>query len=127
MSDPSPTPEPPLAPPGPDPVPQQLATPLARYSDPSLPRPSAERTAPHRGSVEWVRPAEIHRRTSIRIASATLDAARRVVEMRHRLVRTAADRARDALASRATRLTGQSATPPPRPGPDSPSREGPGL
>lgn len=127
MSDPTPAPEPPAAVPSPDPVLQPPATPLARYSDPSLPPLSAERTAPHRGSVEWVRPAEIHRRTSIRIAAATLDAARQVVEMRRRLARTAADRARDALASRTTRLTGQSATPPPHPGPDSPSREGLGL
>jgi len=125
MSDPSTAPKPPAAP-GPDPIPPQSATPLARHADPSLPPLSADRVAPHRGSVEWVRPAEIHRRTTTLVASDTLDAARRVVETRRRLMRTGADRARNALASRAAQLTGQRATPPP-PGPDSPSPEGPGL
>lgn len=126
MSEPSPAPEPPSTAPAPDPVPPQPVTPLARYADPSLPPPPADRIALHLGSVEWVRPAEIHRRTTTWVASASLDAARRIVDVRLRLMRSGADRAREVVATRAARLTGQRATPPP-PGPDAPSREGPGL
>lgn len=126
MSDLSPAPEPPAVTPNLEPVPPQPATPLARYTDRSLPPLSAELAATARGSVEWVRPAEIHRRTTTRVASASLDAARRVIEMRRRLMRTGTDPVRDALASRTTRLTGQRKTPAPS-DPDSPSREGPGL
>lgn len=125
MSDPFPTPEPPA--PEQRPVaPETPVTPLAKYADPSLTRSGAARVVTSgRGSVEWVRPAEIARRTSTLLASGGLDLSRRLGAAGNSVIHAGLEQARSALRSRAAALTSRQRQQPEPPA--SPTLPGPGL
>lgn len=100
-----------------------------RRPEPSLPAGTA-RTAPSpaaasRAEVEWVRTAEITRRASTALASAAYRAALRVAAARDALARTAIQRARAALAARASRLPARGGAAAPSET-DAPTRQAPG-
>jgi hypothetical protein len=125
MSDPFPAPEQPAPEHRPSP-PATPVTPLAKYADPSLTRSAATpRTAAPRGSVEWVRPAEIARRGSTLLASGGLDLGRRLGAARDSAIHTGLEQARSALRSRGTALTSRQRQQPEPPAP--PALPGPGL
>lgn len=125
MSDPFPTPEPP-APEQRAALPETSVTPLAKYNDPSLARSGAAPAPPAgRGAVEWVRPAEIARRTSTLLASGGLDLVRRLGAARSSVIHAGLEHARSALRSRGAALTSRQRQQPEPPA--SPTLPGPGL